>query len=354
MKRILLVEDDPNLADGLLMNLEADGYEVVHIEHGRQALDEFQRGNYDLVLLDIMLPGMDGLTICKNIRDSGSTVPILFITVACGACSGFHGIVSSGTTSKQVSRYKDSLPIGYGSMLLEGLVAGVPAVVANGYIGTAQRADGTTFPLPAGAVQFDEQPAARDVDQPRAGRQHRQAPRIEQAVGFRGERRQQDQHAAAAQEAGQRVGPAQALDAGQIARHAQGGVALGLDVGIDVVEARQQGLGGVPDQVDRPLQFLLSAPAFGLGRGHEVVGQFLELGGGDTACPRGGVGDRRAGGAGGMEPDRHGRDQHGGDTNPGRREPDHDGHGDRHDGDQRGLSCGCQTYSPKDVGGYGI
>lgn len=49
--------------------------------------------------------------------------PILFITVACGACSGFHGIVSSGTTSKQVRRYRDSLPIGYGAMLLEGLVA---------------------------------------------------------------------------------------------------------------------------------------------------------------------------------------------------------------------------------------
>ncbi|MDD5254693.1 MAG: carbon starvation CstA family protein, partial [Candidatus Omnitrophica bacterium] len=49
--------------------------------------------------------------------------PILFITIACGAVSGFHGIVSSGTTSKQISRYKDSLPIGYGAMLLEGLVA---------------------------------------------------------------------------------------------------------------------------------------------------------------------------------------------------------------------------------------
>jgi len=49
--------------------------------------------------------------------------PILFITVACGACSGFHGVVSSGTTSKQIARFKDSLPIGYGAMLLEGLVA---------------------------------------------------------------------------------------------------------------------------------------------------------------------------------------------------------------------------------------
>jgi carbon starvation protein len=49
--------------------------------------------------------------------------PILFITVACGACSGFHGIVSSGTTSKQLARESDARIVGYGGMLLEGLVA---------------------------------------------------------------------------------------------------------------------------------------------------------------------------------------------------------------------------------------
>ena len=49
--------------------------------------------------------------------------PMLFVTVACGACSGFHGLVSSGTTSKQVARESDCRPIGYGAMLLEGLVA---------------------------------------------------------------------------------------------------------------------------------------------------------------------------------------------------------------------------------------
>jgi carbon starvation protein len=59
----------------------------------------------------------------KSIDNSKLIFPILFITVACGAVSGFHGIVSSGTTSKQICRYKDSLPIGYGAMLLEGLVA---------------------------------------------------------------------------------------------------------------------------------------------------------------------------------------------------------------------------------------
>jgi carbon starvation protein len=49
--------------------------------------------------------------------------PILFITVACGACSGFHGIVSSGTTSKQLAKESDARVVGYGGMLLEGLVA---------------------------------------------------------------------------------------------------------------------------------------------------------------------------------------------------------------------------------------
>ena len=52
-----------------------------------------------------------------------SLFPFLFVTVACGACSGFHGIVSSGTTSKQVAREPDCRLIGYGGMLLEGLVA---------------------------------------------------------------------------------------------------------------------------------------------------------------------------------------------------------------------------------------
>jgi carbon starvation protein len=49
--------------------------------------------------------------------------PFLFVTIACGACSGFHGLVCSGTTSKQISRESDCKPVGYGAMLLEGLVA---------------------------------------------------------------------------------------------------------------------------------------------------------------------------------------------------------------------------------------
>ena len=66
-------------------------------------------------------------TAWSNI-DRGTLFPILFITIACGACSGFHSIVASGTTSKQLNNECDARPIGYGAMLLEGLVAVISLV----------------------------------------------------------------------------------------------------------------------------------------------------------------------------------------------------------------------------------
>jgi len=59
----------------------------------------------------------------RSLANGKSLIPILFITVACGACSGFHGVVASGTTSKQISRESDTRVVGYGAMILEGLVA---------------------------------------------------------------------------------------------------------------------------------------------------------------------------------------------------------------------------------------
>jgi carbon starvation protein len=59
----------------------------------------------------------------RSIAGGQLLFPFLFITIACGACSGFHAIVSSGTTSRQVNKESDARPIGYGAMLLEGLVA---------------------------------------------------------------------------------------------------------------------------------------------------------------------------------------------------------------------------------------
>lgn len=61
--------------------------------------------------------------IAWSVPETGTLFPILFITVACGACSGFHSIVASGTSSKQLNKESDGRAIGYGGMLLEGIVA---------------------------------------------------------------------------------------------------------------------------------------------------------------------------------------------------------------------------------------
>ncbi len=96
MKTILLVEDDKNLADGLLMNLEAEGYQVVLVERGSDVLDVFDKGVFDLILMDIMLPGVDGITLCRKIRAKGYTLPILFVTARDQADEKIEGLVAGG------------------------------------------------------------------------------------------------------------------------------------------------------------------------------------------------------------------------------------------------------------------
>lgn len=66
--------------------------------------------------------------------------PLLFVTVACGACSGFHALVASGTTSKQISKEQHILPVGYGAMLIEGVLA-LMAIVSVAYLGKERLAE---------------------------------------------------------------------------------------------------------------------------------------------------------------------------------------------------------------------
>ncbi len=73
--------------------------------------------------LIIVHPEITAPMINTNIPDAPSILPFLFITVACGAVSGFHSLISSGTTVKQLDRERDALPVGYGSMLVEGALA---------------------------------------------------------------------------------------------------------------------------------------------------------------------------------------------------------------------------------------
>jgi two-component system, OmpR family, alkaline phosphatase synthesis response regulator PhoP len=78
--RILLVEDEESIRETLKLNLEIEGYEVVSTGNGKKALDYTQNQHFDLMLLDVMLPDIDGLTITEQTRLSNQTVPILLLT----------------------------------------------------------------------------------------------------------------------------------------------------------------------------------------------------------------------------------------------------------------------------------
>lgn len=79
MTRILIVEDEASFSDPLSWLLEREGHEVVVREDGRSGLEEFTRNPADLVLLDVMLPGMSGVEVCRELRRE-SSVPIIMLT----------------------------------------------------------------------------------------------------------------------------------------------------------------------------------------------------------------------------------------------------------------------------------
>lgn len=77
---ILLVEDESHLARGICFNLELDGYRVSHLETGEEALQRIGYDRFSLIILDIMLPGIDGFTVCSEIRKLDPRVPILILS----------------------------------------------------------------------------------------------------------------------------------------------------------------------------------------------------------------------------------------------------------------------------------
>ncbi len=78
-KRILLVDDEPLILKGLRYTLEQEGYETDSAADGEEAISKFFSGDFDLVLLDVMLPKLDGIAVCQRIREY-SSVPIIMLT----------------------------------------------------------------------------------------------------------------------------------------------------------------------------------------------------------------------------------------------------------------------------------
>ena len=78
-KKILLVDDEPLILKGLKYSLEKDGYQTESASDGEEAIERFESGSFDMILLDVMLPGLDGIEVCQRIREV-SNVPIIMLT----------------------------------------------------------------------------------------------------------------------------------------------------------------------------------------------------------------------------------------------------------------------------------
>lgn len=79
-KKILLVEDDPNFGTVLKDYLAMNDYNVTHAKNGMEGFEKFKKDDYDLCILDVMMPYKDGFTLAKEIRERNKEVPIIFLT----------------------------------------------------------------------------------------------------------------------------------------------------------------------------------------------------------------------------------------------------------------------------------
>jgi two-component system alkaline phosphatase synthesis response regulator PhoP len=138
--RILVVDDERNLALGIAENLEAEGYQVAVAHDGPQALERATAEAWDLLVLDVMRPGRDGLAVCRALRERGDEVPILFLTALSSVDDRIEGLEAGGD---------DYLPKPFA---LRELLARVSAIVRRG---AWMRGDGRAETIAFGDNQLD-------------------------------------------------------------------------------------------------------------------------------------------------------------------------------------------------------
>ena len=80
-KRILVIEDDVSILMGLIDNLEDEGYQVSSEKNGKIGYENALKHDYDLILLDVMLPGMNGFEICKKLKKQNPGLPRILLTI---------------------------------------------------------------------------------------------------------------------------------------------------------------------------------------------------------------------------------------------------------------------------------
>jgi two-component system, OmpR family, response regulator RegX3 len=140
MTRVLIVEDEESFADPLAFLLRKEGFTTAVAATGQDALEEFDRNGADIVLLDLMLPGMSGTDVCKALR-TRSTVPVIMVTARDSEIDKVVGL-ELGADDYVTKPYS-----------ARELIARVRAVLRRG--GEATESEATTGVLSAGPVRMD-------------------------------------------------------------------------------------------------------------------------------------------------------------------------------------------------------
>jgi two-component system response regulator RegX3 len=141
MTRVLIVEDEESFADPLAFLLRKEGFTTAVAATGQDALEEFDRNGADIVLLDLMLPGMSGTDVCKALR-TRSSVPVIMVTARDSEIDKVVGL-ELGADDYVTKPYS-----------ARELIARVRAVLRRGGEGGAE-ADGSPGVLEAGPVRMD-------------------------------------------------------------------------------------------------------------------------------------------------------------------------------------------------------
>jgi two-component system response regulator MprA len=144
--RLLVVDDEPALREALQSSLEFEGYKIVTANDGQAALEELAGEPYDAVLLDVMMPRLDGLTACRRLRASGNHIPVLMLTARDAVGDRVSGL-DAGADDYLVKPFE-----------LDELLARVRALLRRGALSTGV-AEGDT--LTYGDLRMD--PATREV-----------------------------------------------------------------------------------------------------------------------------------------------------------------------------------------------
>jgi DNA-binding response OmpR family regulator len=131
MNSILLVEDDANVASLLIRSLSEEGYEISLAPDGTTGLEMAMSNDFDMIILDIMLPGINGLEICRKVRASGNNKPVLMLT-ALGTTQNIVTGLDSGADDYLVKPYKlAELQARVRSMMRRGSGVGDPQETGN-------------------------------------------------------------------------------------------------------------------------------------------------------------------------------------------------------------------------------